>query len=78
MLNHLLLLVVFQATREDTMAPTRKSRSVNKRFSYLNEVSPDKDGDNANKSRQRVSSGSMYTIVVNETTINLINVVVCT
>lgn len=35
------------------MAPTRKSRSVNKRFSYLNEVSPDKDGDNANKSRQR-------------------------
>ncbi|KAF8387887.1 hypothetical protein HHK36_026549 [Tetracentron sinense] len=35
------------------MAPTRKSRSVNKRFSNVNDVSPDKDGGNANKSRQR-------------------------
>ncbi|KAA8527473.1 hypothetical protein F0562_034812 [Nyssa sinensis] len=33
------------------MAPTRKSRSVNKRFSY--EVSPNKDGENAKKSMQR-------------------------
>uniref|UniRef100_A0A5B6Z075 SANT domain-containing protein n=1 Tax=Davidia involucrata TaxID=16924 RepID=A0A5B6Z075_DAVIN len=33
------------------MAPTRKSRSVNKRFSY--EVSPTKDGENAKKSMQR-------------------------
>ncbi|PSR92630.1 Protein ALWAYS EARLY like [Actinidia chinensis var. chinensis] len=35
------------------MAPTRKSRSVNKRFSYVNEVSPSKDGENAKKSLQR-------------------------
>ncbi|GMP76643.1 hypothetical protein CsSME_00033233 [Camellia sinensis var. sinensis] len=35
------------------MAPTRKSRSVNKRFSYVNEVSPSKDGENAKKSMQR-------------------------
>uniref|UniRef100_A0A5B6ZU57 SANT domain-containing protein n=1 Tax=Davidia involucrata TaxID=16924 RepID=A0A5B6ZU57_DAVIN len=35
------------------MAPTRKSRSVNKRFSNYNEVSPDKDVGNSNKSRQR-------------------------
>lgn len=31
------------------MGPTRKSRSVNKRFPYVNEVSPTKDGDSANK-----------------------------
>ncbi|XP_059668464.1 protein ALWAYS EARLY 3 isoform X2 [Cornus florida] len=35
------------------MAPTRKSRSINKRFSYVNEVSPNKDGENAKKSLQR-------------------------
>lgn len=35
------------------MAPTRKSRSVNKRFSGLNEVSPDKDGVNSNKNKHR-------------------------
>ncbi|XP_010243547.1 PREDICTED: protein ALWAYS EARLY 3-like isoform X2 [Nelumbo nucifera] len=35
------------------MAPPRKSRSVNKRFSNVNEESPDKDGGNVNKSRQR-------------------------
>lgn len=35
------------------MAPARKSRSVNKRFSYGNEVSPTKDGDNTNKKNQR-------------------------
>ncbi|XP_021727746.1 protein ALWAYS EARLY 3-like isoform X3 [Chenopodium quinoa] len=35
------------------MAPTRKSRSVNKRFSYPNEISPAKDGDTANKSNKR-------------------------
>ncbi|XP_058209241.1 protein ALWAYS EARLY 3 isoform X2 [Rhododendron vialii] len=34
------------------MAPTRKSRSVNKRFSHVNEASPSKDGD-AKKSMQR-------------------------
>lgn len=38
------------------MAPSRKSRSVNKRFSYINEVASSKDGENANK-RQRVSPG---------------------
>ncbi|GAB4843579.1 hypothetical protein Ancab_013544 [Ancistrocladus abbreviatus] len=35
------------------MAPARKSRSVNKRFSYPIEVSPVKDGDSGNRSRQR-------------------------
>ncbi|GAB4851258.1 hypothetical protein Ancab_030555 [Ancistrocladus abbreviatus] len=35
------------------MAPTRKSRSVNKRFSFPNELSPVKHGDSGNKSRQR-------------------------
>ncbi|KAI4349974.1 hypothetical protein L6164_010507 [Bauhinia variegata] len=35
------------------MAPSRKSRSVNKRFSSLNEVSPEKDGVNSNKNKQR-------------------------
>ncbi|XP_015892697.3 protein ALWAYS EARLY 3 isoform X1 [Ziziphus jujuba] len=35
------------------MAPSRKSRSVNKRFSYVNEVSSYKTGENANKSRQK-------------------------
>ncbi|GAB2266219.1 hypothetical protein Dimus_001240 [Dionaea muscipula] len=34
------------------MAPTRKSRSVNKRFSFPDEVSPVKEADSANK-RQR-------------------------
>ncbi|KAL2922784.1 Protein ALWAYS EARLY 1 [Bienertia sinuspersici] len=35
------------------MAPTRKSRSVNKRFPYANEISPVKDGDSANKNNKR-------------------------
>ncbi|XP_057958844.1 protein ALWAYS EARLY 3-like isoform X2 [Malania oleifera] len=35
------------------MGPTRKSRSVKKHFSYVDEVSPSKDGENVNKSRQR-------------------------
>lgn len=38
------------------MAPSRKSRSVNKQFSYVNEVASGKDRENANK-RQRVSPG---------------------
>ncbi|KAL3812853.1 hypothetical protein ACJIZ3_014121 [Penstemon smallii] len=35
------------------MAPARKSRSVNKRYSYTNEASPSKDGDSAKKSNSR-------------------------
>ncbi|GLT61171.1 hypothetical protein SLA2020_338940 [Shorea laevis] len=35
------------------MAPTRKPKSVNKRFSTINEVSPEKDGRNLGKSKQR-------------------------
>ncbi|XP_057539236.1 protein ALWAYS EARLY 3 isoform X2 [Amaranthus tricolor] len=35
------------------MAPTRKSRSVNKRFPYPSEISPSKDGESANKSNKR-------------------------
>ncbi|CAK9159738.1 unnamed protein product [Ilex paraguariensis] len=35
------------------MGPPRKSRSVNKRFSYINEVSPSKDGENSKKNIQR-------------------------
>jgi hypothetical protein len=34
------------------MAPTRKSRSVNKRFA--NDVSPEKDGVSSNKNKHRV------------------------
>lgn len=36
------------------MAPTRNSKSVNKRISNLNEVSPGKDGVNLNKNKPRV------------------------
>lgn len=39
------------------MAPARKPRSMNKRFSGLNEVSPEKDGVNSNKNKQRVRIG---------------------
>ncbi|XP_057485696.1 protein ALWAYS EARLY 3-like isoform X1 [Actinidia eriantha] len=35
------------------MAPTRKTRSVNKRFTYVDKVSPSKDGEDVNKSAQR-------------------------
>nr|XP_048323784.1 protein ALWAYS EARLY 2-like isoform X1 [Ziziphus jujuba var. spinosa] len=35
------------------MAPTRKSRSVNRRFSNLNEVSQEKDAGNSSKNKQR-------------------------
>ncbi|XP_022640904.1 protein ALWAYS EARLY 1 isoform X1 [Vigna radiata var. radiata] len=39
--------------RAGSMAPTRKSRSVNKRISSSNDVSPEKDGVNSNKNKQR-------------------------
>ncbi|CAI9762702.1 unnamed protein product [Fraxinus pennsylvanica] len=35
------------------MGPTRKSGSVNKKYSYINEVSPRKDGDSAKRSNSR-------------------------
>ncbi|XP_020231534.1 protein ALWAYS EARLY 2 [Cajanus cajan] len=35
------------------MAPTRKSRSVNKRISSSDDISPEKDGVNSNKNKQR-------------------------
>ncbi|CAB4293328.1 unnamed protein product [Prunus armeniaca] len=35
------------------MAPSRKSRSVNKRFSYMNEAASNKYGENANKTGQK-------------------------
>ncbi|XP_042037085.1 protein ALWAYS EARLY 3-like isoform X2 [Salvia splendens] len=35
------------------MGPTRKSRSVNNRYSYIDDVSPSKDGYNAKKSNSR-------------------------
>lgn len=35
------------------MGPTRKSRSVNKRFLYGDDISPTKDGDSTNKKNQR-------------------------
>lgn len=40
------------------MAPAKKSRTANKRFSPTTEISPSKDGigDNSKKSLQRVSS----------------------
>lgn len=37
------------------MPPPRKSRSAYKRFSNLNEVSPDKDGGSSKTGRPRVS-----------------------
>lgn len=37
------------------MGPTRKSRSVNKRYSYINEVSPIRHGESADRRNQRVS-----------------------
>ncbi|KAL7597112.1 hypothetical protein Lser_V15G27974 [Lactuca serriola] len=37
----------------DLMGPAKKSRSVNKRFSYGNEIPPTKDGDNTYKKNQR-------------------------
>jgi len=36
------------------MAPTRKSRSVNKRFKNTNDISPEKDGAGSSKNKQRV------------------------
>ncbi|TKY52226.1 ALWAYS EARLY 2 protein [Spatholobus suberectus] len=36
-----------------SMAPTRKSRSVNKRISSSDDISPEKDGVNSNKNKQR-------------------------
>ncbi|CAJ1976134.1 unnamed protein product [Sphenostylis stenocarpa] len=36
-----------------SMAPARKSRSVNKRISNSNDVSPEKDGVSSNKNKQR-------------------------
>lgn len=41
------------------MAPTRKSRSVNKRISSSNDVSPEKDGVSSNKNKQRVRHDQM-------------------
>ncbi|KAJ1417119.1 SANT/Myb domain [Sesbania bispinosa] len=38
---------------KELMAPTRKPRSMNKRFSGLNEISPEKDGVSSNKKKQR-------------------------
>lgn len=35
------------------MAPLRKTKGVNKRFPYINEVASNKYGDNANKNRQK-------------------------
>ncbi|XP_050375435.1 protein ALWAYS EARLY 3 isoform X2 [Argentina anserina] len=35
------------------MAPVRKTKGVNKRFPYLNEVASNKYGDNANKTKQK-------------------------
>ncbi|XP_073053694.1 protein ALWAYS EARLY 3-like isoform X1 [Primulina eburnea] len=35
------------------MGPPRKSRSVNKNYSYINEISPSKDGDSARRSNDR-------------------------
>ncbi|GKV18563.1 hypothetical protein SLEP1_g28925 [Rubroshorea leprosula] len=35
------------------MAPAKKSKSINKRYSSIQEVSPDKDADNPSKSKQR-------------------------
>lgn len=38
------------------MAPVRKTKGVNKRFPYNNEVASNKYGDTANKNKQKVST----------------------
>lgn len=38
------------------MAPTRRSKSVNKRVAYTSEVASKKKAENADRSRKRVSS----------------------
>ena len=65
LLTHFLLLGIMICHRQlrKLMAPSRKSRSVNKRFSYINEVASSKDGENANK-RQRVSPGFVQKVIV--------------
>lgn len=46
------------------MAPSRKSRSVKKRFSYVNEVSSNKYGEHGNKSRPKVRLHSIQMIIM--------------
>lgn len=46
------------------MAPSRKSRSVNKRFSYMNEAASNKYGENANKTGQKVSPDSVLRMFI--------------
>ncbi|KAL4592913.1 hypothetical protein LXL04_005920 [Taraxacum kok-saghyz] len=44
-----------EISQGDLMGPAKKSRSVNKRFSYGNEIPPTKDADNTYKKNQRVA-----------------------
>ena len=46
--------IIWVQIDKEFMAPTRKPRSMNKRFSSLNEVSPEKEGVSSNKNKQRV------------------------
>lgn len=46
------------------MAPLRKTKGVNKRFPYINEVSSNKYGDNANKNRQKVSPDLVLRMII--------------
>lgn len=45
------------------MAPSRKSKSVSKRYSYASDVASKKKGENADKSGQRVSSGFVQGLI---------------
>lgn len=49
------LMLLMWVVQEFRMGPTRKSRTVNKRHSYVNEVSPVKDAENAKSNNPRVS-----------------------
>ena len=67
LVTHALLLlntIWYRQLRKLLMAPSRKSRSVNKRFSYINEVASSKDGETANKSRQRGSPGFVQKVIM--------------
>lgn len=69
----IIVLVFSQSLKSDvfrigiafSMAPTRKSRSVNRRFSNLNEVSQEKDAGNSSKNKQRVSHGLFEYFFIN-------------
>lgn len=60
----LFFLFRFRELRKLFMAPLRKTKGVNKRFPYINEVASNKYGDNANKNRQKVSPDLVLRMII--------------